>query len=79
MGKSKELYIHYTTQMWGGQNGEVYVETQDGTVVTFCARELYNDLPSLIAMTHMELEHEEKHTREVWRKLGKKITKDYKH
>jgi hypothetical protein len=78
MGKSKELYIQYTTQLWGGQNGEVNLETQDGTILTFAVRELYSDLPSIIAMVHMELEHEEKHQREIWHKLGKKLTKDYK-
>ena len=78
MGKSKELYIQYTTELWGGQNGEVNLRTQDGTILTFAVRELYSDLPSIIAMVHMELAHEEKHQREVWHKLGKKLTKDYK-
>jgi hypothetical protein len=41
MGKSKELYIQYTTELWGGQNGEVNLRTQDGTTLTFAVRELY--------------------------------------
>jgi hypothetical protein len=46
--------------------------------VNYTVRELYSDLPSIIAMVHMELEHEENHQREVWHKLGKKLIKDYK-
>lgn len=75
--ENKEIYINQTYTIWGNQNGEVCLETQDGTTITWNARTLYDDLPSLIAMTHIELEHEEKHTREKWNALGKKLIRDY--
>ena len=75
---NKEIYIKDTYTVWGNKNGEVCLETQDGTVITWNARSLYDDLPSLIAMTHIELEHEDKLTKEKWNALGKKIVKDYK-
>lgn len=73
-----DIYIADTTTLWGNENGEVCFETQEGDVVTWNARALYNDLPSLIAMTHIELEKEDKLTRQKWNALGKKIVKDYK-
>lgn len=78
MGKTKELYIEQIAQIWGGQNGEVHLETSDGVVITWSARHLYDDLPHLIAMTHIELEHEQEWQREKWYELGKKLQKDYK-
>jgi len=75
---SKEIYIGRTHTIWGNQNGEVCFETEDGTVYTWNARDLYDDLPSLIAMTHIELKHEDKHKNELWVKLGKQIIKDHK-
>lgn len=78
MGRTKELYIDQTIQIWGGRNGEVNLETSDGVVVTWNARHLYDDLPHLIAMTHIELEHEQEMQRQKWYELGKKLQKDYK-
>ncbi len=74
---SKEIYIKDTYTVWGNKNGEVCLETQDGTTITWNARSLYDDLPSLIAMTHIELEHEENLTRQKWNALGNKIIRDY--
>ena len=78
MNNKLELYIQNTYTIWGNDNGEVCLETNDGTVITWNARSLYDDLPSLIAMTHIELEKEDKLTKQKWNALGKKIVKDYK-
>jgi len=78
MGRTKELYIEQTNQIWGGRNGEVHLETNDGFIITWNARSLYEDLPSLIAQAHIELEHEQEWQRQKWYELGKKLQKDYK-
>jgi len=78
MEDNKQIYIGHTRTMWQGKNGEVNIETDDGTFITWNARSLYDDLPSIIALTHLELEEEQKHTNEKWNALGKKLVRDYK-
>lgn len=73
-----EIYVSGTTTLYGNRNGEVVIETNEGDVITFYAGELYKDLPSLVAMTHIELDHEEQHQRKTWLQLGKKLVRDYK-
>ena len=36
----KNIYIDNTVSLWGGQNGEVNMELEDGTVLTFNAYNL---------------------------------------
>lgn len=72
----EDIYIHEIISLSGGKNGEIYLETNEN-LITINARVLYDDLPEIIAMTHIELEEEKKYKDDIWNKLGKKILKDY--
>ena len=56
----KNIYIDNTVSLWGGQNGEVNMELEDGTVLTFNAYNLMRDLPSIVRMTFDEVHCEKK-------------------
>ena len=73
----EHIYINEIISISGGNNGEIFLETNDENFITINARTLYNDLPEIIAMTHIELEEEKKDKDNIWNKLGKKILKDY--
>ena len=71
----KNIYIDNTVSLWGGQNGEVNMELEDGTVLTFNAYNLMRDLPSIVRMTFDEVHCEKKNIQEKYKDLAKFITK----
>jgi predicted transcriptional regulator len=72
---NKNIYIDNTVSLWGGQNGEVNMELEDGTVLTFNAYNLMRDLPSIVRMTFDEVHCEKKNIQENYKELAKFITK----
>lgn len=72
---SKEIYIDRTVSLWGGQNGEVNMQLEDETVITFNAYNLMNDLPSIVQLTFDEVAHEKKFIQKKYKELAKFITK----
>ena len=71
----KNIYIDNTVSLWGGQNGEVNMQLEDGTVLTFNAYNLMRDLPSIVRMTFDEVYCEKKNFQEKYKELAKFITK----
>lgn len=71
----KNIYIDNTVSLWGGQNEEVNMELEDGTVLTFNAYNLMRDLPSIVRMTFDEVHCEKKNIQENYKELAKFITK----
>jgi len=71
----KNIYIDNTVSLWGGQNGEVNMQLEDGTVLTFNAYNLMRDLPSIVRMTFDEVHCEKKNIQENYKELAKFITK----
>lgn len=53
---NKHIYISSTSELWGGQNGEVIIETDNGYTLTFSAFNLYRDLPALKEISEKEIE-----------------------
>ena len=72
---SKQIYIDKTVSLWGGNNGEVNMELEDGTVLTFYAFELFRDLPSITKITFDEVAVEKEMLRDRYKELAKFITK----
>jgi hypothetical protein len=71
---SKQIYIEKTVSLWGGNNGEVNMELEDGTVLTFYAFELFRDLPSITKMCFNEVAVEKNNMRDKYKELAKFIT-----
>lgn len=71
----KQIYIYKTISLWGGKNGEVNLELEDGTILTFYAMELFRDLPSITEITFNEVAIEKEQLRDKYKKLAKFITK----
>ena len=71
----KNIYINDTVSLYGGQNGEVNMELEDGTVLTFNAYNLMRDLPSIVRMAFDEVQCEKKDIQEKYKELAKFITK----
>jgi hypothetical protein len=71
----KNIYIDNTVSLWGGQNGEVNMQLEDGIVLTFNAYNLMRDLPSIVRMTFDEVHCEKKNIQENYKELAKFITK----
>ena len=71
----KNIYIDNTVSLWGGQNGEVNMQLEYGTVLTFNAYNLMRDLPSIVRMTFDEVHCEKKNIQENYKELAKFITK----
>ena len=72
---SKQIYIDKTVSLWGGNNGEVNMELEDGTVLTFYGFELFRDLPSITEITFNEVAVEKEMLRDRYRELAKFIIK----
>ena len=70
----KEIYIDNTISMWGGHNGEVNFELEDGSVLTFNAYNLMRDLPSIVQLTFDEVAKEKQHFKDRYKELAKFIT-----
>jgi len=73
--KMEEIYVEKTVALWGGNNGEVNMELEDGRVITFHAYELFRDLPSIVEITFNEVQKEKLNMQEKYQKLAKFITK----
>ena len=71
----KQIYIDDTVSLWGGQNGEVNMELENGTVLTFNAYNLMRDIPSITKLVFDEVMCEKKHMMEKYKDLAKFITK----
>jgi hypothetical protein len=71
----KQIYIDDTVSLWGGQNGEVNMELENGTVLTFNAYNLMRDIPSITKLVFDEVMCEKKHIMEKYKDLAKFITK----
>jgi hypothetical protein len=71
----KVIYIDNTVSLWGGQNGEVNMELENGTVLTFNAYNLMKDIPSITKLVFDEVMCEKKHIMEKYKDLAKFITK----
>lgn len=71
----KNIYIDNTVSLWGGKNGELNMELEDGTVLTFNAYNLMRDIPSITKMVFDEVMFEKKHTMKKYKDLAKFITK----
>jgi hypothetical protein len=71
----KQIYIDKTISLWGGKNGEVNLELEDGTILTFYAMELFRDLPSITEITFNEVAIEKEQLRDKYKELAKFITK----
>ena len=71
----KHIYIDNTVSLFGGQNGELNMELEDGTILTFNAYNLMQDIPSITKMVFDEVMHEKKHTMEKYKELAEFITK----
>jgi hypothetical protein len=71
----KQIYIDDTVSLWGGQNGEVNMELENGTVLTFNAYNLMKDIPSITKLVFDEVMCEKKHMMEKYKDLAKFITK----
>lgn len=71
----KQIYIEKTVSIWGGNNGEVNIELEDGTILTFYAMELFKDLPSITRLTFDEVYKEKEYLRDKYKELAKFITK----
>ena len=70
----ENIYIDDTLTLFGGQNGEVNMELEDGIVLTFNAYNLMRDLPSIVRLTFDEVMHEKKNIQEEYKKLAKFIS-----
>lgn len=71
----KQIYIEKTVSLWGGNNGEVNIELEDGTVLVFYAYELFRDLPSITEICFNEVAKEKEYLRDKYQELAKFITK----
>jgi len=71
----KQIYIDNTVSLWGGGNGEVNIELEDGTVLIFNAYNLMKDIPSITKLVFDEVMCEKKHIMEKYKDLAKFITK----
>lgn len=70
----ENIYIDDTISLWGGQNGEVNMELEDGIILTFNAYNLMRDLPSIVRLTFDEVMHEKKNIQKEYKKLAKFIS-----
>lgn len=71
----EQIYIDNTISLWGGQNGEVNLELEDGIIITFNAYNLMRDLPSIVELTFDEVAHEKRFIQNKYKELAKFITK----
>lgn len=70
----EHIYIDDTLTLWGGQNGEVNMELEDGIILTFNAYNLMRDLPNIVRLTFDEVMHEKKNIQKEYKKLAKFIS-----
>jgi hypothetical protein len=71
----KNIYIDRSVSLWGGQNGEINIELEDGTTLTFNAYNLMQDIPTITKMVFDEVMHEKKYLQEKYKDLAEFIIK----
>ena len=71
----EDIYIDNTISMWGGKNGEVCFELEDGRLLTFNAYNLMRDLQSIVQLTFDEVACEKKFIQKKYKELAKFISK----
>ncbi len=69
------IYIDRTVTLWGGNNGELNIELDNGKVLTFNAYNLMQDIPSITEIVFDEVMCEKKHIQKKYKELAKFITK----
>jgi len=72
---NKNIYIDNTVSLWGSKNGELNIELEDGTILTFNAYNLMRDIPSITRVVFDEVMCDKKHTMEKYKELAEFITK----
>jgi hypothetical protein len=71
----EDIYVNDTISMWGGRNGEVCFQLEDGRLLTFNAYNLMRDLPSIVQLTFDEVACEKKFIQKKYKELAKFISK----
>jgi len=71
----KNIYINDTVSLYGGKNGEVMMELEDGIVLTFNAYNLMRDLPTIVRMAFDEVKCERDHIEDKYKDLANFIKK----
>ena len=71
----EDIYIDNTISMWGGKNGEVCFELEDGRLLTFNAYNLMRDLPNIVELTFDEVACEKRIFEKKYKELAKFISK----
>ena len=56
--KNKSIYIHETITIWS-DNGEIYLQTDNDTVLVFNAETLFNDIPTIMTLALKERKKQE--------------------
>lgn len=72
---NKNIYIDNTVSLWGSKNGELNIELEDGTILTFNAYNLMRDIPSITKIVFDEVMCEKIDMMEKYKELAKFITK----
>ena len=54
----KTIYIHETITIWS-DNGEIYLQTDNDTVLVFNAETLFNDIPTIMTLALKERKKQE--------------------
>ena len=55
---NKSIYIHETITIWS-DNGEIYLQTDNDTVLVFNAETLFNDIPTIMTLALKERKKQE--------------------
>lgn len=71
----KNIYIDNTVSLWGTKNGEVNMELEDGTVLTWNAYNLMRDIPHIVPIIFDEVMYEKQEIQKSYKKLAKFIVK----
>ena len=71
----KNIYIDNTVSLWGSKNGELNIELEDGTILTFNAYNLMRDIPSITKIVFDEVMCDKINTMEKYKDLAEFITK----
>ena len=72
--KNKSIYIHETITIWS-DNGEIYLETDNGTVLVFNAETLFNDIPTIMTLALKERKKQEEMILEIMADISTKTKK----
>ena len=67
------IYIDKTISLWGGQNGELFIETENNGVICWNVQTLLDDLPSIIKIAMEEKKIDDKDKLERLKNIIKKL------